>query len=102
MLLTSLLLPFQTNSTSRLSSKSRKRNLSGSGLSASRKRIISCCSCSVSRGMKILFFSVFYLVSDRGRDGKYNARASPAGGRGGGGGAAQNHPPPPPPPLPRF
>ena len=42
-----------------------KRNLSGNGLSASRKRMISCCSCSVSRGMEILFFSVFYLVSDR-------------------------------------
>jgi len=24
--------------------------------------------------MKILFFSVFYLVSDRERDGKYNVR----------------------------
>ena len=33
---------------------------------ASIKRTISCCSCSVSRGIKSLFLSVFYSVLGRG------------------------------------
>ena len=48
--------PFQTSSTSRLSPNRRKRYLSGRGLSASRKRMISCCSCSVSLGIRTYQF----------------------------------------------
>jgi len=53
-LYTSLVLPFHTSSTSRLSSNSKKRYFSGSGLPASIKRMTSCCSCSVSFAMNPL------------------------------------------------
>src|ERR1700733_4390819 len=48
---TSLVFPFQTSSTSRLSSNNRNRYFSGKALSASRKRMIFCCSAGVRRGM---------------------------------------------------
>src|SRR5208337_488206 len=72
MLQTSPDFPFQTSSTSRLSSNSRKRYFSGNGLSASIKRMISCCSCSVSRGISFLFLSVVYpVVRPEGHYRKY-------------------------------